>query len=67
MKLADLIKKIRYEFCVSQDEFAKELGLDQRTISDWEKDKKKLSISSLKKLATFCAKNEIEFDMAEFV
>ena len=53
------IKKMRLARGLSQEEFAKELGICSQCISNWETGINKPSISSIKKLIAYCKKHNL--------
>jgi DNA-binding transcriptional regulator YiaG len=54
-------KEIRMAKGLSQEEFAKELGICSQCVSNWETGISKPSISSSKKLIEYCRANNIKY------
>ena len=54
-------KEIRLAKGLSQEEFAKELGICSQCISNWETGISKPSIANLKKIIAYCNKHNIKF------
>ena len=65
MSFAEDIKKIRLKTIMTQEDFAKELGVAQNTVNRWETGKVKPGIKAMKQIDEFCKKNNISFDIAE--
>lgn len=65
MSLAEDIKKIRIKTFLTQEAFAKELGVSFNTVNRWETGKQKPSIKMMKVIDDYCKKNNIDFDIAE--
>lgn len=54
------IKRIRMARGLSQEEFAKELGVCSQCVSNWETGNNKPSLWSLKKLIEYCRQHKIK-------
>lgn len=54
-------KEIRLARGLSQQEFAKELGICSQCVSNWETGMSKPSISASKKLIAYCKKHNIKY------
>lgn len=65
MSFAEDIKKIRIKTFLSQEAFAKELGVSFNTVNRWETGKQKPSLKVMKQIDDYCKKNNIDFDIAE--
>ena len=65
MSLAEDIKKIRIKTFLTQEAFAKELGVSFNTVNRWETGKQKPSIKMMKVIDDYCKKNNIDFDITE--
>lgn len=65
MSFAEDIKKIRLKAFMTQEVFAKELGVSFNTVNRWETGKQKPSIKFMKRIDDYCKKNHIDFDIAE--
>lgn len=57
-----LIKAIRVKAMMPQVEFAKELGVTQRTISQWELGAREISLRNQRKIVEFCKNHNIDID-----
>ena len=67
MNFAEYIRKIRIKNILTQEEFAKELGVSFATINRWETGKSRPSIKAMKNLDDYCKKNNIQFDVTEYI
>ena len=63
MSFSDDIRVIRQKCFLSQEAFAKELGVSFATVNRWESDKTKPTYRTMKLIDAFCKKNGIEFDV----
>lgn len=63
MSFPETVKKIRTDTHLSQDAFAKLLGVSRATINRWEMGTQKPSQIALHLLHEFCEKNGISIDM----
>ena len=54
------IKAIRTKAYMTQEKFAKELGVHINTVRSWEQGKRKPSLTQQGKIVAFCKKNNIE-------
>lgn len=54
-------KEIRLAKGLSQEEFAKELGICSQCVSNWETGISKPGIASMKKIINYCNKNNIKY------
>ena len=57
-----LIKAIRVKAMMPQVEFAKSLGVTQRTVSQWELGQMNVSLRHQKQIVEFCKNHNIEID-----
>lgn len=67
MTFADEIKRIRLKTFLTQEAFAKELGVSFNTVNRWETGKQKPSIKVMKVIDDYCKKNSIDFDIADSI
>ena len=65
MSFAEDIKKIRRKAFLSQDEFAKKLGVSYTTVNRWETGKAKPNLKTMKLIDEYCKENGIDFDVCE--
>lgn len=63
MTFSEAIKKIRQDCFLSQEAFAKELGVAFTTVNRWETGKSKPTYKTMKLIDQFCQKNCINFDI----
>lgn len=57
------IKLVRQKSLLSQEDFAKALGVAFTTVNRWECGKSKPSYRTLKLIDAFCREREIDFDI----
>lgn len=55
MTLSSSLKILRQKALLTQDDFAKELGVAVSTINRWEKGKSKPNIAAMKSIRQFCS------------
>ena len=65
MNFATEIKKIRLDCLLSQEDFAKELGVSAISINRWENAKGLPTLKARKAIDTFCKDHYIDFDIRE--
>ena len=65
MNFSEKIKKLRRKAFLSQEDFAKELGVSYTTVNRWEKGKAKPNLKTMKLIDEYCKRNEIDFDITE--
>ena len=63
--LSEEIRKARQKAFLSQDAFAKEIGVAYSTINRWETGKGKPNLSAMKKLKQFCEKYSLPYEDIE--
>ena len=63
MSFSDDIRVIRQKCFLSQEAFAKELGVSFATVNRWESGKTKPTYRTMKLIDAFCKKNRIGFDI----
>ena len=64
MSFSDDIRVIRQKCFLSQEAFAKELGVSFATVNRWESGKTKPTYRTMKLIDAFCKSHEIIFDIA---
>lgn len=64
MTFSETIKQIRQKHFLSQEAFAKELGVSFATVNRWESGKTKPTYKTMKLLDDYCKKNGINFDIS---
>lgn len=67
MRISEEIKRIRVEGLLSQEAFAKELGVSFTTVNRWEAGKAKPTYKTLKLIKEFCEKNNIDVDINKMI
>ena len=67
MSFSKDIKKIRRKAFLTQEEFAKQLGVSYTTVNRWETGKAKPNLKTMKLIDTYCKENSIDFDVSEEV
>lgn len=65
MSFAEDIKCIRRKAFLTQEDFAKEIGVSFATVNRWETGKAKPNLKTMKLIDNYCKKNFINFDVSE--
>ena len=65
MTFSNEIKVIRQKAFLTQEAFAKELGVAFSTVNRWESGKAHPNISAMRRIKEFCDKNGISFEALE--
>lgn len=65
MILPNEIKKLRTRCFLTQEDFAKTLGVAFSTVNRWEQGKSKPNFIAMKKIQAFCEKNNIVYNNIE--
>ena len=65
MNFAETVKQIRKKTFLSQESFAKEIGVSFSTVNRWENEKSKPNYSALKKINQFCQEHSIDISIAD--
>lgn len=65
MILPDEIKKLRTRCFLTQEEFAKKLGVAFSTVNRWEQGKSKPNLVAMKNIKVFCEENDIAYNVIE--
>lgn len=63
MSFCDDIRTIRQKCFLSQEAFAKELGVSFATVNRWESGKTKPTYRTMRLIDDFCKKHKIVFDV----
>ena len=63
MNFSETIKQIRQKHFLSQEAFAKELGVSFATVNRWESGKTKPTYKTMKLLNDYCKKSGVVFDI----
>ncbi len=64
MTFSETIKQIRQKHFLSQEAFAKELGVSFATVNRWESGKTKPTYKTMKLLDDYCKKSGLAFDIS---
>lgn len=59
------IKRIRRKALMTQEDFAKEIGVSCITVTRWETGKAKPNLKTMRLIDDYCKKNKIDFDICE--
>lgn len=65
MSFSEDIKRIRRKAFLTQEEFAKEIGVSFATVNRWETGKARPNLKTMKLIDDYCKRNEIDFDISE--
>lgn len=63
MSFSEDIKALRQECLMSQEAFAKELGVSFATVNRWETGKTQPTYKALRTIKDYCEKNNVKFDI----
>ncbi len=63
MSFSDEIKGLRQQCLLSQEAFAKEIGVSFATVNRWETGKTQPTYKALRQINDYCKKNNIKFDV----
>ena len=67
MNFSEKIKQIRQQRFMSQEAFAKELGVSFATVNRWESGKSKPTYKTMKLIDDYCRCNNIDFDVTKAI
>lgn len=59
------IKRIRRKAFMTQEDFAKEIGVSCITVTRWETGKAKPNLKTMKLIDDYCKKNAVDFDISD--
>lgn len=65
MTYSDEIKLLRQKCFLSQEAFAREIGVSFSSINRWEGGKSRPNMSAMKSIKEFCEKNNLDFTALE--
>ena len=65
MSFPEEIKKIRQRSFLTQQEFAKKIGVAFSTVNRWESGRAKPNLKAMKSINTFCLDNNIPYETIE--
>lgn len=66
MEISDCIKDIQRKLCISQNEVARMIGINQATICYYVSGKRNPSLSAIKKLVDLAKANGLEVEYSDF-
>lgn len=66
MEFAQAIKQIRCRSLLSQEDFAKQIGVSFTTVNRWEAGKSKPSFKALRNIDDYCKKENIDFNTGDY-
>lgn len=64
MSFGTEIKSLRLQLLLSQEDFAKELGVSYSTINRWEREHTKPNYHALKRIDEYCKQHNIDFNVS---
>lgn len=65
MAFSEDIKRIRRKALMTQEDFAKEIGVSCITVTRWETGKARPNLKTMRLIDEYCKKNHIDFDISE--
>ena len=65
MNFPEEIKKIRQRSFLTQQDFAKKIGVAFSTVNRWESGRAKPNLKTMKSINIFCLDNNIPYDVLE--
>lgn len=65
MSFSEDIKRIRRKVFMTQEDFAKAVGVSFATVNRWETGKAKPNLKTMKLIDDYCKRNDIDFDISE--
>lgn len=65
MSFSEEIKRLRRKAFLTQEDFAKELGVSFATVNRWETGKSMPNLKTMKRIDEYCKQNSIDFDISE--
>ncbi len=65
MQLSESLRITRQKAFMSQEEFAKALGVSVSTINRWETGKSKPNLSAMKSIKSFCEEHNLPYENIE--
>lgn len=64
MSFGTEIKSLRLQLLLSQEDFAKELGVSYSTINRWEREHTKPNYHAMKRIDEYCKLHNIDFNVS---
>lgn len=65
MSFSKEIRRLRRKAFLTQEDFAKELGVSFATVNRWETGKSMPNLKTMKRIDEYCKQNSIDFDISE--
>ena len=65
MAFSEDIKRIRRKALMTQEDFAKKIGVSCITVTRWETGKAKPNLKTMRLIDEYCKRNKIDFDVSE--
>ena len=65
MGFAEDIRRIRRKAFMTQEDFAKAIGVSYSTVNRWETGKARPNLKAMKLIDTYCKNNSVNFDISE--
>lgn len=65
MKLSDNIRILREKFLLTQEDFAKEIGVASSTVNRWETGKARPNITAMRTIKEFCEARNYPYEEIE--
>ena len=65
MAFSEDIKRIRRKALMTQEDFAKEIGVSCITVTRWETGKAKPNLKTMRLIDEYCKRNKIDFYVSE--
>ena len=65
MAFSEDIKRIRRKGLMTQEDFAKEIGVSCITVTRWETGKAKPNLKTMRLIDEYCKRKAIDFDVSE--
>lgn len=67
MYLSEKVRKLREKFLLTQEDFAKELGVAASTVNRWETGKARPNITAMRTIKMFCETHGYPYEEIESV
>lgn len=65
MSFSEDIRRIRRKAFLTQEDFAKKIGVSFATVNRWETGRAKPNLKTMKLIDDYCKRNDIDFDISE--
>ena len=66
MEFGSSIRQLRIKCLLSQEDFAKAIGVSFSTVNRWETGKTQPTFKAMKSIDSFCKERKIDFDIRKF-